>query len=189
MAGVVPVVPPRTGSMQGKLDIETERFVTFDELCAHLPQLKAFFDELEKKGRRFLLVDCHCKIVLELELDSAPYTWQTYEAPRGGFAYTLTFDFGRCLPKLNLKKIKSLENCVVNICSRNYARGVTVDLKNNQVTYVHDSLWGLKGKGLTEDAKDILAILRWLIEQKKFKFGISGGESHYRKLAALPGGK
>ena len=38
MAGVIPVVPPRTGSMQGKLDVETERFVTFDELCSHMPQ-------------------------------------------------------------------------------------------------------------------------------------------------------
>jgi hypothetical protein len=189
MAGVVPVVPPRTGSMLGKLDVETERFVTFDELCSHMPKIKKFFDELENQKRRFLLIDCQCKVVLELELDAAPYSWQTYEAPRGGFAYTLAFDFGRCLPKLNLKKIKSLENCVINICSKDYARGVTVDLTANCVTYVHESLWASKGKGCIEEAKDVLKILKWLIEEKKFSFAVDGGESHYRKLLASIGGK
>ena len=189
MAGVVPVVPPRTGSMEGKLDVETERFVTFDELCTHLPQAKAFFDELDKKGRLFFFVDCHCRVVLELEVDSAPYTWQTYEAPRGGYAYRLAFDFGRRLPKLNLKKIVSLERCVINICSRDYARGVTVDLTKNEVTYVHDSLWVSRGEGCAEEAKDVLNILQWLVEDKKFKLAVSGGESYYRELVALLGGK
>ena len=189
MAGVVPVVPPRIGSMEGRLDVETERFVTFDELCTHLPQAKAFFDELDKKGRTFFFVDCHCRVMLELEVTSAPYTWQTYEAPRGGFAYKLTFDFGRCLPKLGLKKIISLDRCEVNICSRDYARGATIDLTKNEVIYVHDSLWVSRGEGCVEEAKDVLNILRWLVEDKKFKLAINGGESYYRDLVALMGEK
>ena len=189
MAGVVPVVPPRTGSMEGKLDVETERFVTFDELCTHLPQAKAFFDELDKKGWPFFFIDCHCRVVLELEVASAPYTWQMYEAPRGGYAYKLAFDFGRRLPKLNLKKIVSLDRCVANIRSRYYVRGVTVDLTKKEVTYVHDSLWVSKGKGCADEAKDVLNILRWLVEDKKFKLAVSGGESYYRELVALMGGK
>jgi hypothetical protein len=189
MAGVIPIVPPHTGSMTGKLDVETERFVTFDELCKHLPQAKAFFDELEKKGRTFFFIDCHCKVVQEMELESALYVWQMYEAPRGGFAYKLAFDFGRRLPKLNLKKIVSLERCLVNICSKDYARGVTIDLTRNQITYVHESLWLSQGKGCAEEAKDVLTILQWLVEEKKFKLAISDGESHYRELVALMGGK
>jgi hypothetical protein len=189
MAGVIPIVPPRTGSMTGKLDVETERFVTFDELYTHLPQAKVFFDELEKKGRTFFFIDCHCKVVLEMELDSAPYTWQMYEAPHGGYAYKLAFDFGHRLPKLNLKKIVSLERCLVNICSRDYARGVTVDLTKNQVTYVHDSLWVSRGKGCAEEAMDVLTILQWLVEEKQFKLAVSGGESYYRELVSLMGGK
>ena len=189
MAGVIPIVPPRTGSMTGKLDVETERFVTFDELYKHLPRAKAFFDELEKKGRTFFFIDCHCKVVLETELESAVYVWQMYEAPRGGYAYKLAFDFGRRLPKLNLKKIVSLERCVVNICSRDYARGVTIDLTKNEITYVHDSLWVSRGEGCAEEAKDVLEILRWLVEDKKYKIAVSGGERHYRDLVSLLGGK
>ena len=189
MAGVVPVVPPRSGIMDGKLDVQTERFVTFDELYTHLPQARAFFDELDQKGRTFFFIDCHCKVMLELEIDSAPYNWQMYEAPRGGYAYKLAFDFGRCLPNLNLKKIISLERCVVNICSRDYARAITVDLTENTVTYVHDSPWASRGEGYTEAAKDVLNILKWLVEDKKFKLDVSGGESYYRELKALLGGK
>jgi hypothetical protein len=189
MAGVVPVVPPRIGSMEGKLYVETERFVTFDELCAHLPEKKGFFDELEKQGRQFFFIDCHCKVVLELLIDAASYNWLTYEAPRGGFAYKLNFDFGRRLPKLELYKILSLERCLVNICSQDYARAVTVDLNKKAVTFVHDSLWVSKGEGCDAATSDVLAILKWLVEEKKFTLEVAGGESRYRELLALMGGK
>jgi hypothetical protein len=189
MAGVIPIVPPRTGTMTGKLDVETERFVTFDELYTHHPQAQTFFDELEKKGRTFFFIDCHCKVMLEMDLESASYVWQMYEAPRGGFAYKLAFDFGRRLPKLGLKKIVSIERCLVNICSKDYARAVTIDLTRNEINYIHDSLWDSRRKGYTEEAKDVLAILQWLIEDKKFTLAVSGGESHYRELLALMGGK
>jgi len=189
MAGVVPVIPPRTGLMEGKLDVETERFVTFEELCTHQPSAKEFFGELDAKGRPFLLIDCHCRVVLELEVALAPYSWQTYEAPRGGYAYKLAFDFGRRLPALRLKKIVDLERCMVNICSRHFARGITIDLTKNEVSYVHDSLWVSKGVGCAEEAKDVLDILRWLVDEKKFKLAVSGGESYYRELIAIMGGE
>jgi hypothetical protein len=189
MAGVIPIVPPRTGTMVGKLDVETERYVTFDEAYAHLPEFKTFFDELDKKGWSFLLIDCNCRVVLELDIASAPYVWQSYEAPRGGFAYKLAFDFGRSLPKLGLKKIVSFDQCVVNIRSRDYARGVTIDLTKKEITYVNESLWVSKGEGCAEKAKGVLEILRWLVEDKKYTIAASGGEKHYRELASLLGGK
>lgn len=189
MAGVVPVVPPLTGCMDGKLDVETTQFVTFDELCNHDPEKKSFFDELDKKDRRYFLIDCHCHVMLELNIEAASYVWQSYEAPRGGFAYKLAFDFGRRLPRMNLKKVINVESCTVNICSRDFARGVTVDLVNNQVTYVNDALWVSKGEGCEEAAKDILAIVKWLVDDKKFKLAVSGGESYYRELDGFLGGK
>jgi hypothetical protein len=189
MAGVIPIVPPRTGTMVGKLDVETERFVTFDEACAHLPEVKAFFDELDRKGWSFLLIDCNCRVIMELDIASAPYVWQSYEAPRGGFAYKLAFDFGRSLPKLSLKKIVSFDRCVVNIRSRDYARGVTIDLTKKEITYVNESLWVSRGEGCAEKAKGVLEILRWLAEDKKYRIAASGGEKHYRDLVSLLGGK
>jgi len=127
--------------------------------------------------------------VMEMLIEAAPYTWQSYEAPRGGFAYTLDFDFGRRLPRMALKNVISLENCIINIRTRDYARGVTVDLIQKAVTYVHESLWVSCGKGCTSEAKQVLQILRWLVEDKKFKLAVSGGESYYRKLSALMGGE
>jgi len=189
MAGVVPVVPPRTGSMEGKLYVETERFITFDEVCTHLPLITSFFDELDKQGRRYFYIDGHGKVIMELDIETAPYAWQTQEHLRGGFAYKLTLDFERRLPKLKLKNIVSLDRCVANISSRDHVRGVTVDLTANKVTYVHDCLWLSKGKGCTREAKDVLKILKWLVEDKKFKLDVAGGKSYYKELIALMGGK
>jgi hypothetical protein len=188
MAGVVPVVPPRSGSMEGKLYVETDRFLTFDELYTYVPRYKTFFDELDKKGWRFLLIDSHSKVVMELDIVNAPYTWQSYEAPRGGFAYKLDFDFGRRLPMLKLFKVISLDMCIINICSRDYARAVTVDLIKNEITYVHDSLWILKGEGCAREARDVLGILQWLLNNKEFKITANGGEKQYKELVALMGG-
>ncbi len=189
MAGVVPIVPPRTGIMGGKLQVETERFITFDELYAHVPVVKDFIDELEKKNLKYLLIDSHGKAVMEILIEAAPYIWQSYEAPRGGFAYKLDFDFGRRLPRMGLKNVISLENCIVNIRTRDYPRGVTVDLIQKAVTYVHDSLWVSQGKGCFKEAKEVHKILCWLIEDKKFTLAVSGGERYYRELSALMGGE
>jgi hypothetical protein len=189
MAGVVPIVPPRTGFMAGKLEVETERFITFAELCVHVPHVKAFVAELDKQGWRYLLIDAHGKVVMELELAAAPYNWQSYEAPRGGFAYKLAFDFGRQLPRLILKRILGLDNCILNISSRDYARAVTVDLTKNEITYVHDALWVARGEGYAREANEVLKILRWLVEEKHYQLAISGGVSYYQELTARLGGK
>lgn len=189
MAGVVPMVPPRAGSMTGKLEVETSRFVTFNELCAHVPEINDFFVALDKKGLKYLLVDSHGKIVLEMAVETAPYVWQTYEAARGGFAYKLAFDFGRRLPRMGLKKVLGLENCIVNIRNQDFPRALTVDLVQNAVTFVHDSLWAARGKKLSPEARRVLQILRWLVEDKKFKIAAEGGEGYYRELTAQMDGK
>ncbi|GAH61419.1 unnamed protein product, partial [marine sediment metagenome] len=144
---------------------------------------------LSERGWRYYFIDGYGKVILEMGIDSSPYTWQTHEHPRGGFTYTLSMDFGRRLPKLQLKSIIDLHRFIVNICSKDYPRGVTVDLTKNEVTYVHESLWVSKGEGCTEGAKDVLKILQWLIEEKKFKFAIDGGEKYYRELVTLLGKK
>ena len=185
MAGVVPVVPPRTGCINGKLEVQTERFITFDELIKHFPATAAFFKELTKMGRHYYLIDGHGTVILEMDVAAAEYKWQTQEHPRGGFAYNLLIDFGRQLPIVNVKRIVSLDRFVVNICSKDYSRGITIDLKNNHITYVHDSLWSPTGNKMTKDAKDVLKILQWLIEKKKFKLEMKGGPERYRKLVAL----
>jgi hypothetical protein len=189
MAGVVPILPPRTGNIAGKLDIQAERSITLDELLTHFTSSKTFLNELTDKGWKYHFIDGYGKVALELILDSYQYNWQTYEHPRGGFAYKLELDFERRLPKLQLISIIRLDKFVVNICSRDYPRGVTIDLLKNEVTYVHDSLWILKGKDCIEEAKDVLKILEWLVEEKKFNLAVDGGESYYRKLITALGGK
>ena len=189
MAGVVPILPPRAGNIAGKLVIATERSITLDELRAHIPAAKTFLDELSAKGWKYYFIDGYGRVELEINLDSYPYHWQTYEHPRGGFAYKLMLDFERRLPKLQLTSIIRLDKFVVNICSKDYPRGVTIDLLKNEITYVHDSLWIARGDGCNEEAKDVLTILTWLVDGKKFKIAISGGESHYRELVTALGGK
>ena len=188
MAGVFPAVPPRTGRMDGKLAIQTERFITLDELLTHHPTAKAFLSELSKKGWRYYFIDGYGKVLAELEVDSTPYTFQMQEHPRGGFTYALSVDFGRRLPMLKLKRIINLQRFIVNICSQHYPRGVTIDLTKNEVTYVHESLWVSKRAEDTEEANDVLKILQWLIEEKKFKLAVGNGEK-YRELITLLRGK
>lgn len=185
MAGVVPFVPPRTGCISGKLEVQTERFITLDELLKHFPSAGAFLNELTEMGRHYYFIDGQGIVVLEIDVNATEYKWQTQEHQRGGFAYNLVMDFGRQLPKIYVKRIVNLDRFIVNICSKDYSRAVTVDLKHHTITYVHDSLWDSKEKRLTEEASDVLKLLQWLIDEKKFKLEMKGGMERYRKLAAL----
>jgi len=187
MAGITPLVPPRTGIVDGKLEIKTGASLTLDELLTYRPTAEAFLNELSEKGWRYYFIDGYGTVLKEMEI-SAPYTFLASEHPRGGLTYTLSVDFGRAIPNALLKDIISLDRFVVNICSQDYPRGVTVDLTKNEVTYVHESLWVLKGKGCTEEAKDVLKILQWLIEEKKFKLAVGDGK-RYRELVTLFSGK
>ena len=188
MAGVVPILPPRNGFMNGKLQTQYKKSLTVDELLTNLPDARDFFDALSEKGWRYYFIDGYGMVTMELEVEPSEYNFRSGEHPRGGFAYSLSLDFERCLPKLQLKNIVNVERFVVNICSKHYPRGVTIDLTKNEITYVHESLWVLKGAEGVEEARDVLKILQWLIEEKRFKLGV-GEEERYRELVALLGGK
>jgi hypothetical protein len=184
MAGVTPILPPRTGCINGKLEVETDRFIILDELLTSLPAMKTFFSELTRMGWSYFFIEGYGTVVLEIEIAETDYKWLAQEHPRGGFAYNLALEFGRRLPKIGFKNISRLNRFIINICSKDHARGVTADLKSKKVTFIHDSLWGLKSGKITREAKDILEIVRWLIEEKKFKLEVSGGMEHFHKLAA-----
>ena len=188
MGAVIFPAIPMTGSVDGKLDIRVEKFLTLDELLTHLPAAKAFLDELSKKGWRYYFIDGYGKVQKEMEISSLPYTFQVEEHPQGGFVYSISLDFGRYTPEALLKGIINLHRFIVNICSNTYPRGVTIDLTKNEVTSVHESLWVSKGKEDREGAKEVLKILQWLIEEKKFKLAVGDGE-RYRELLTLLGDK
>ncbi len=187
MAGVVPIIPPRNGFTDGKLDIKIEKFIPLDELLNHLPTASAFFNELSKKGWQYFFIDGYGIGLWELEVHSSPYAFEINEHPRGGFAYKLAVDFGRRLPKLRLKDILSLQQFIVNISSQSHPRAVTIDITKNKITYVHDSLWISKGQGCRKEAKEVLEILQWLVEEKKFKLEGVAGKRKYRELVTLLG--
>lgn len=187
MAGITPLVPPRTGVVDGKLEIKTETSLTLDEVFAYRPAIQDFLDELSEKGWRYYFIECHGTVLKEMAI-SAPYTFLVGEHLRGGFTYKLTVDFGRAIPDALLKDVISLDRFIVNICSRDYPRGVTIDLVKNEVTYVHESLWVSKGEGCIDEARDVLKILQWLIDGKKFKLAVGNGK-RYRELVTLLGGK
>lgn len=179
---------PSLGSVDGRLDIRVEKSLTLDELLKHLPSAQAFLDELSKRGWRYYFIDGYGTVVMQLEMVSSPYTAQVKEHPRGGLSYALSLDFGRTVPRLRLGSIINLQRFVVNICSKYYPRAVTIELSKNEVTYVHESLRVSKGAKVKEEAKDILELLKWLIEEKKFELGLRDGKRH-EELAALLGGK
>ena len=185
MAGVHPEIRLGSGLVDGRLNTQLESSLAADELLTHVPGAQDFFDELSKRGWRHYFIDGYGTIEVELAVSSLPYTFQHEEHPRGGFSYRLSVDFGRLTPRLHLKSIINLERFVLNICSKHFPRAVTVDLAKNEVTYMHDALWVSKG----EEAKGILEILQWLIEEKKFILGVSGGKERYQELVAFFGRK
>ena len=186
MGAVIFPAIPMTGSVDGKLDIRVEKYLTLDELLTHLPTTKAFFDELSKRGWRYYFIEGYATVVMQLNMVSSPYAAHVKEHPRGGLSYSMSLDFGRSTPRLKLAGIIDLQRFIVNICGKYYPRGVTVDLTKNEVTYVQESLLVSKDEKVKEDAKDILDILRWLIKDKKFKLEVSKGK---RELVALIGGE
>ncbi len=188
MAGVVPILPPRKGFMTGTLQMQYKKSLTMDELLTNSPVTRDFFDALSKKGWRYYFIDGYGTATMELIVESSEYVFHSGEHPRGGLAYSLSLDLERCLPKLQLKDIVDIERFVVNICSKHFPRGVTIDLTKNEITYVHESLWVSRGAEGIEEARDVLNIVQWLIEERGFKLGIDE-EGNYHELVALFKGK
>jgi hypothetical protein len=189
MAGVVPIVPPRTGVLEGKLDIQVEKFLALDDIIPHVATAREFLEEVLKKSWRYLFIDGYGLAVMELEVGTSPYNFKLDEHPHGGFCYAISVDFGRRLPKMQVKDIAKLERFIVNICSKQFPRAVTVDLTKSEITYVHDCLWVSKGKGCQGEAKEVYEMLRWLVDEKKFKLAVADGTKKYKELAGLFGGK
>lgn len=183
MAGITPLVPPRTGIVDGKLEIKTDTFLTFDELLKHRPQFEAFLEEISGKGWRYLYIEGFGTVIKEMNV-SAPYKFMVGEHPQGGMTYNMTLDFGRAIPDARLKKVISLDRFIINISSKHYPRAVTVDLTKNDITYVHESLQASKKEDYGEEAKGVLAILRWLVEEKKFNLK-AGDDIKNRKLERI----
>lgn len=188
MAGVVPIVPPTTGVLEGKLSIQVEKFLALDDIIAHVDSARFFLDEVTQKSWKYLFIDGYGLAVMELEVGSSPYRFKLDEHPHGGFTYAISVDFGRRLPRMQIKDIVNLQRFTLNICSRQFSRAVTIDLTTNEITYVHDSLWTLKGKGCYEEAKEVFEILNWLIEKKNFKLA-TGDVERYPEVVAMFGGK
>ncbi|MFC1901696.1 hypothetical protein ACFLX3_02060 [Chloroflexota bacterium] len=188
MASVHPGLRLGTGLMGGKLTTQSETALTASELFTYIPAAQVFFDELSKKGWRHYFIDGYGTALVELDIDSLQYNLKAAEYPRGGITYTLSIDFERHVPRAQLKGIVNLQRFIVNICSQSQPRGVTVDLAKNEITYVHDSLWGLKGKKGIEEAKEILDIVQWLIKEKEFKLGVDDGK-RYQELVTILEGK
>ena len=189
MAGVHPQIRLGTGFVDGKLTTQLESFLTADELFTHIPSAQALLNELSKKGWQYYFIDGYGTVQVEVDISSSPYKLQVGEHPRGGFTYALSVDFGRSIPRPQLKSIINLQRFVVNICSKHYPRAVTIDLTKNEITYVHESLWVSKGEEGIEEAKSVLEILQWLIEEKKFELAVSGGKEKYQELVTLLGVK
>lgn len=188
MAGNTSSAPSGNAFADGKLTIQLEKSLTLGELLAYLPEAQVLLDEILKKGWRYYFIEGYGTAIQELGINRSPYRLQTKEHLRGGLTYMFLIDFGRAIPKPQLKGISNLQRFIVNICGKYYPRSVTIDIAKNEVTYVHDSLWGYKGEQGEEEAEDILNILRWLIEEKKFKLGVNDGE-RYQELVKLLRGK
>ena len=188
MAGNTSSAPSGNAFADGKLTIQLEKSLTLGELLAYLPEAQVLLDEILKKGWRYYFIEGYGTAIQELGINRSQYRLQTKEHLRGGLTYMFLIDFGRAIPKPQLKGISNLQRFIVNICGKYYPRSVTIDIAKNEVTYVHDSLWGYKGEQGEEEAKDILNILRWLIEEKKFKLGVNYGE-RYQELVKLLRGK
>ena len=172
---------PSIGSVDGKVDIRVDKYLTLGELQAHLPAEKSFLEELSGKGWRYYFIEGYGTVTMQLEMVSSPYAAQVKEHPRGGLNFSLSLDFGRSVPRLQLGRIVELHRFIVNICSNSHPRAITVDLSKGDITYVHESL--AAGK---EDTGDMLELLRWLVGDKKFKLGI-GDRKRYSELTTLLG--
>lgn len=188
MAGVVPIVPPATGVLDGKLNIQVEKFLALDEIITHVDSARDFLGEVIRKSWKYLFIDGYGLAEMELEVGSSPYSFKSGEHPHGGFTYAISIDFGRRLPKMQVKDIINLHRFTVNICSQQFSRAVTVELTRNEITYVHDCLWISKGEGCYNEAREVFEILNWLIEKRNFKLATADAE-RYQELVSLFGGK
>ncbi len=187
MAGITPLVPPRTGAVNGKLDIKTDTHLTHDELLKFCPQFEPFLDEITKKGWRYLYIEGFATVVKQMII-SSPYRFMVGEHPQGGLIYTMNIDFGRNIPDANLKELLNLDRFIINISSKDFPRAVTADLVKKEVIYVHESLWISEGKECKDEAGRVLEILRWLVDEKKFTIK-TDDRNKYRELVATVGKK
>ncbi|MFC1971284.1 hypothetical protein ACFLV0_05100 [Chloroflexota bacterium] len=175
-------------NINGVLDILVEKSLTIGELIAYLPDAKAVLDEITRKGWKYYFIEGYGTALMEIQICSLPYSLKKQEHLRGGHTYALMIDFGRVIPTPHLKGVSDAQKFVVNVCGKYYPRSATIDLVNQEISFIHEAFWEFKGGQGREEAEDVLKILQWLIEEKKFKLA-SGDVKRYRELAALLGGK
>jgi hypothetical protein len=180
------------GRASGKLRFESSGRLAADVILAFHPELKSFLDEVVRQGWKFLYIDTKATALAETEVQGVPYSiYSAFDDGGHGMGpsgYVIQLQVGPTLPKI--VAVSSVEEFRINVSTKDYPRAATVDISNGTVLYIHDAFWRWE-RGWEQDerklssAKEVYAVAKWLLEEKKLKLSQPFELKRYEEISAL----
>ncbi|MBS7654642.1 MAG: hypothetical protein QXO01_03305 [Nitrososphaerota archaeon] len=169
----------------GKLTLEYDGRLTPELVLKNFLEYKSILDEITLKGWKYLYIEMTGKYFVELEFSGQPSRIIPYAADwftKGRFS--IDVELGKPFPEV---KIKEVDEFHINISTKSFPRSVTVELVKQIITYVENTFWDwmdewMEDKEKLSKAFEVYEVVRWLMEEKKFKLHENLHEERCRGL-------
>ncbi len=180
----LPTIFHLKGKAKGKLTLEYTGKLNPEEVLKTFPEFREALNEIKSKGWRYVYIEITGKSFIELEVADYPCRIIPYGVWAGANAFTLDIDLGRKLPEV---KVGEVEQFRINIASKTFPRAATVDLAKKVITYIEEGFWNWRNEWKDDEsklqpAKEVYEIVKWLIEEKKFKLHENYQEARFQEL-------
>ncbi|MEM1677383.1 MAG: hypothetical protein QW095_06065 [Nitrososphaerota archaeon] len=170
---------------EGKITLKYSGRLTPELALKCAPEYRSILEEIVSKGWRYLYIETMGRYSIELDLSGRPsriipYAADWYVTGR----FFIDVELSKPLPEL---KVEGVDEFRINISTKNFPRAVTVDLAKQVITYIESVFWDWSDEWINDQEKlsnalEVYPVVKWLIEEKKFKLHENLSEERCREL-------
>lgn len=173
-SGVTYTVGKR-GSAYGKLIVEFLGKVSPEDVLNNFEEVKSLLNEVKSKGFKYLFIESEGRYFIEIDFSGQQCSIYPLDDLRLSKNPRLAITIETMSEQIPEKVIiRELEKFKINISTEKINRAVSLDLAKGVILYVHEAFWDWNDGWVNDEeklsqAKKICEIVRWLLEEKKFK--------------------
>ncbi|MEM2216738.1 MAG: hypothetical protein QXP57_09280 [Nitrososphaerota archaeon] len=179
------LVSNRAAPTTGKLIMEFVNRLPPTLVLQFFPGYKKLLDEIASKNWKYLYIETFGKYLLELEFQGEackiiPHSPDWFLKGR----FSINVELGKPLPEL---KVEGVDEFRINISTESFPRAVTIDLVKQVITYIESIFWDWNDEWINDQEKlskasEVYTVVKWLIEEKKFKLHENLSEERCKEL-------
>ena len=190
---------PPNGEAKGSLSLTSTGSIAPEDIVKFHPEIREHLDGIVKQGWRYQHVEARGTAVSEVSPDgsaywlgAAPAFMRLAKATMAGTIakteYGLVVYFGTKPPEV--QAVPEVLDFRIAISSKNFPSAAAVELVKGDVYYLQDSFWKWEKGWETDpkkvaDAREVYAVARWLLEDRKFKLAEGLKPERYQELAGI----